>query len=285
MILSNFDYSTPTSLVEALTLLEQNPQAKLLAGGHMLLPQMKAQMVKPALLIDLCKVPELRTIRLAVDGSLEIGAFTTYRQLQESELLVTHAPLLRQCVAALSDPQVRNRGTVGGVLAGAHPGTDIPAGLLALGAELECVSSSGTRRISLDTFFVDAFQTVLHPTEILTTIIIPARPALSLHKTVYHKYKNPASGYALVGVALAVWRELESARLDYRIAVTGAGPYVQRAYAAETALRAGADLATAAQQATDGLSIVGDRWASTRYRSQIVQVLTRRALSAALADQ
>lgn len=274
-----FDYAAPTTLQEALSLLQQHPDAKVLAGGHSLIPAMRLRLTTPTMLVDIGKIAELKGIE--VNGSVRIGAYTTYRELETSQELAQRVAVLSECASNVGDPAVRNRGTLGGSLAHADPSADMPAVILALGAEIKAVGPHGERTIAADDFFVDMLQSALEPDELLTEITIPPMPARM--GTAYEKFKHPASGYAVVGVAAMVHRGDDGSVSDCRIAVTGAGPKAQRARAAEDALRNGADAAAASQQAADGLDFMGDNFASEAYRMQLVRVLTKKALQKALA--
>lgn len=274
----DFEYAAPTSLQEALDLLSANPDAKVLAGGHSLLPAMRIRLTSPAMLVDIGKIAELKGVR--VNGSVSIGAYTTYRDLEGSAELAQRLPVLVECAANVGDPQVRNRGTIGGSIAHADPAADMPAVMLALGAEMKVVGPNGERALSADDFFVDMLQTALEPGEILTEITIPPMPASM--GSAYEKFKHPASGYAVVGVAVMVHKGTDGKVSDCRIAVTGAGPKPQRARSAEESVRAGADPTAAANRAADGLDFIGDVFASEEYRAQLVRVLTKRALQRAV---
>lgn len=274
---SDFDYAAPSSLQEALDLLAQNPDAKLLAGGHSLLPMIKIRLASPSMLIDLHKIGDLRGVQ--ANGSISIGAMTTYAELAASSDLQGTLDVLAECAAQVGDPAVRNRGTIGGSLAHADPAADMPAVILALGAEMTVAGPNGERTISADDFFVDMLQSAVEPGEILTKITIPAMP--QGHGAAYEKFKHPASGYAVVGVAAMVHKSGDGISAC-RIAVTGAGPKAQRATAAEAALTGGASVEDAAAQAADGLDFIGDVYASEEYRAQLVRVLCKRALQKAM---
>lgn len=276
---SDFAYAAPTTVQEALDLLSQNPEAKVLAGGHSLLPLLRIRLASPPMLVDIGKIAELRGIQ--ADGGVTIGAMTTYREIETSAELAQTLPVLVESVHHIGDPAVRNRGTIGGSIAHADPAADLPAVVLALGAEMQVVGPSGTRRIAADDFFVDMLQSAVEPGELLTEIRIPAMPAQM--GAAYEKFKHPASGYAIVGVAVMV-HGAPGAISECRIAVTGAGPKVQRARAAEDALKGGADATAAAERASDGLDFIGDISASEEYRAHLTRVLTARALAKALAQ-
>jgi carbon-monoxide dehydrogenase medium subunit len=270
-----FDYLAPSSLPEALDILdEQQDAAKLLAGGHSLIPLMKLRLAAPATVVDLRNLSELRGISF-MDGELRIGALATHREVASSELVSIHAPALAQAASQIGDRQVRARGTVGGSLAHNDPAADLPAVMLALDAEMVVRSGMGSRTITAQDFFRDILETALAPNDILAEVRIKPAP-----RSAYAKFPNPASHYAITGVALAVQGDgmLDSAR----IGVTGAAPVAFRAAAAESAL-AGSNLsaesiARAAEAAYDGRELLGDIHASAEYRAALIKVMTKRAL-------
>ena len=283
MFPATFEYYAPTSLEEALNLLRQNPEAKVLAGGHSLIPAMKLRLATPPALVDLRRIPGLSGIRLEGDH-LVIGAMTTYYDVQTSDLVRQHVPVLAEATDVVGDLQVRNWGTVGGSLAHSDPAGDYPAIMLALGAEVRARGPQGERAIPIDQFFVGMFTTALQPGEILTEIRVPVMRSET--GAAYVKFPHPASRYAVVGVCAVVTRQDNVCR-EARIAVTGATLYATRATAAEQALRGqplNADtIRAAAERAPEGLTITGDRvFASEEYRTHLVRVLTRRALTAAV---
>ncbi|GIV96943.1 MAG: carbon monoxide dehydrogenase [Herpetosiphonaceae bacterium] len=283
MFPAEFDYTAPATIDEAIRLLQQRDDAKILAGGHSLLPAMKLRLMTPAMLVDIGKIPELRGIE--IDGSLRLGAMTTYRMVLDSQAACSRLPILVDSISKIGDKQVRNMGTVGGSLAHADPAADLTAVMLALDARLTARGPNGERTIAIDDFFVDMLMTALDPAELLTRIEIPLPQGRA--GTAYAKFAHPASGYAVVGVAALLSLATDGTVQDCRIGVTGAGPKAQRARAAEDALRGQqptADrLADAAQQAADGLDILGDIFASADYRANLVRVYTRRALEQAAA--
>jgi carbon-monoxide dehydrogenase medium subunit len=280
MIPAAFDYESPKTLNEALSLLASREDAKLLAGGHSLLPAMKLRLAAPALLIDLGRVGGLDYIRDAGD-SISIGALTTHATVAASQLLQASSPLLAQAASHIGDIQVRNRGTLGGSLAQAHPSADYPAAVLALGAQIVARSNGGERIIAAGDFFTGMFTTALRPEEIIIEIRVPKTTGAA---TVYKKFAHPASGYAVVGVAVVL--RGNSARIEEAaIGVTGVGEIAYRATAVEAALRGkpASAIADAAQHAADTVEALGDNYASAEYRRHLAQVFTRRALQEALA--
>ncbi|HTM40761.1 MAG TPA: xanthine dehydrogenase family protein subunit M [Terriglobales bacterium] len=279
MIPASFDYESPKTLNEAISLLASREDAKLLAGGHSLLPAMKLRLAQPALLIDLGRIGGLDYIRDAGD-TINIGALTTHAIVAASQLLHASSPLLSQAAENIGDIQVRNRGTIGGSLAQAHPSADYPAAVLALDAQIAVASKSGERMIPARGFFTGMFTTALRPDEIITEIRVPKTAGAG---TVYKKFAHPASGYAVVGVAVVV-RGASSKIDEAAVGITGVGEIAYRATAVEDALRgkpAGA-IAEAAKNAADKIEALGDNYASAEYRRHLAQVYTRRALQEAL---
>src|SRR5437868_12577924 len=191
MIPAQFAYARPSTLDEALTLLAQNEDAKILAGGHSLIPAMKLRLMQPPLLVDIGRIKDLSYIR-EEEGQIRIGATTTHYQIESSDLLKAICPLLPECAGAIGDMQVRNKGTIGGSLAHSDPAGDWPAAILALNAELVAVSKNGERTIKADDFFVELLTTALEPGEILREIRISKN---STHHA-YVKMPHPASGFA-----------------------------------------------------------------------------------------
>ncbi|MBI1749676.1 MAG: xanthine dehydrogenase family protein subunit M [Acidobacteria bacterium] len=284
MIPAPFEYHAPKSLEEALRLLDRHgDEAKLLAGGHSLLPMMKLRLAAPRFVIDLGRLKGLDYIR-EEQGMIAIGAMTTHAEIENSSLLRAKCPLLSETAAAIGDVQVRNRGTLGGSLAHADPAADYPASILALEAQMTMNSSMGVRAVDAAEFFLDMLTTQLRPGEILTEIRVPA-----LGKgtgAAYCKLSQPASGYAVVGVAARV--TLAAGKLaQIAVGVTGVGPKAYRAVNVEDALRGKKAseklLAEAARHAARGVEALADLHASAGYRSEMAAVFTRRALERAVA--
>ncbi len=278
MIPASFAYESPRSLGEALALLASNPEAKVLAGGHSLLPAMKLRLTSPALLVDLGRIAGLRYIRHAGD-TFAIGAMSTHSDVESSALLRASSPLLAEAAACIGDVQVRNCGTIGGSLAHADPAADYPAAILALDAELVAMSNTGERVIPARRFFTGLFTTALKPGEILTEVRVRATGA----SVAYKKFRHPASGFAVVGVAAVVKMRggnIESAA----VGVTGVDASAYRAGAVEKALRGkpGSAIADAARRAADGVSALSDNYASADFRKHLACVYARRALEAAV---
>ena len=287
MVTSAFAYHAPTSVADAAQLLaEHGEDAKLLAGGHSLIPLMKLRLSEPSVLIDLGKIEDMAYIRQTDDGGLAIGAMTTYAALQSSDAVQSGAPVLADAAAQVADQQVRNRGTIGGSLAHADPAGDLPAVAIALNAELVTSSTGGHRSISADDFFVDLLTTALEPNEILNEIRIPALPAGS--GSAYAKFGNKASHYAIVGVAAVVTVGEDGSCAGASIGVTGAGPNAVRAADAEAAL-VGSSLdddaiANAAAAAANGIEFNEDIHASAEYRAHLTSVYAARAIRSAIAN-
>ena len=282
MIAANFDYESPRTLSEALSLLSSREDAKILAGGHSLLPAMKLRLAQPALLVDLGRIGGLSYIRESGD-KIVIGAMTTHAEVKGSQLLRRTSPLLALTAAQIGDTQVRNRGTIGGSLSQAHPAADYPASVLALDAEIVAQSRSGERVIPATKFFTGMFSTELRNDEILTEVRVPRT---TNDNVTYKKFHHPASGYAVVGVAVRL--TLSGSKIDRAaVGITGVSDVAYRATAVENALqgKAAAALADAAKQAAQGMEIIGDVYASATYRRHLVTVITRRALEQALSGR
>lgn len=282
MIAAQFDYVRANTLDEALSLLAQNEDAKILAGGHSLIPAMKLRLAQPPLLIDLGRIKALSYIR-EENGQIRIGAMTTHYEIESSGLLKKICPLLPECAGHIGDVQVRNKGTIGGSLAHSDPAGDWPAAIIALNADLIATSKSGDRTIKADDFFVDLLTTALEPGEILREIRIN-KPTGRTGQA-YVKMHHPASGFAVVGVAVNLTFDGDSCQ-NASIGITGVSSKAYRPGAVESAL-AGAKLdeqtiASAAAHAADGIEANGDLFASADYRKHLAAVYTKRAIAAAM---
>jgi carbon-monoxide dehydrogenase medium subunit len=265
MIPASFDYEVAISAQHALALLAtRGEDAKLLAGGHSLLPMMKVRLAQPAVLIDIARVAELSGIKI-VDGDVVIGATTRHADLVNSEVLRAEAPILAHAAAQVGDPQIRHRGTIGGSVAHADPSADLPMALLALGATIEITAPEGARAVGIDDFFTGPFESVLQPDEILSAIRVPRGAAKAWG---YQKFVRRANDWAIVGVAAC----------NGRVALASMGGTPLRAHATEDALRSGASIEEAAQLAAVGTSPGSDFHADTDFREHLARVLTRRAL-------
>jgi aerobic carbon-monoxide dehydrogenase medium subunit len=280
MIPAAFDYIAPQSLDEAVrALAAHGEEAKLLAGGHSLLPLLKLRLANPKLLIDLSKIPGLGKINQE-DDKIIIGAIATHYQIESSELLKAKCPLLPQTARAIGDVQVRNRGTIGGSLTHADPSADWPAAILALGGELKLSGPNGERRIAAEEFFLGAMTTAIEPTEILTEIRVPV--ASRRCGSAYLKMAQQASGFAVVGVA--VWLRVgQNGRCeDIGVGVTGLSEKPFRARPVEERLR-GNKLTPklvdeSAAHVAEGSDPLEDLHASAKFRAHLAQVYTSRAI-------
>ncbi len=279
---SAFEYHRASSAQEAVALLgKYGDEAKLIAGGHSLLPLMKLRFAQPRHLIDVRRIPGLSGIR-EEKGGLLVGAATPHAALAASALVQAKLPLLSEAAAQIGDPQVRNLGTLGGSLAHADPAADFPAVVLALQAELVALGPRGVRTLKADDFFVELMTTALAPNELLTEVHFPSAAAGS--GGAYEKYPHPASRYAVVGVAAQL--ALAAGKLTAaRVALTGLATVAYRAKAVEAALVGKAPeeaiLAAAAEQATTGVKLRSDAQLSEAYRRALAVTLTRRALARA----
>lgn len=283
MIPAAFDYIAPQTLEEAVrALAAHGEEAKLLAGGHSLLPLLKLRLANPKLLIDLSRIPGLGRISQK-DDKIIIGALATHYQIESSKLLGTKCPLLPETARAIGDVQVRNRGTVGGSLTHADPSADWPAAILALGGELKLNGTKGERWVAAENFFLGAMTTAIEPTEILTEIHVPVSPRRS--GSVYLKMAQQASGFAIVGVA--VWLKLDAKGRceDIGIGVTGLSDKPFRPKAVEERLRGNRLtpklIEESAAQVAEGADPLDDLHASAKYRTHLVQVYTGRAVQEA----
>lgn len=279
-----FEYHRASSVADALALLaDHGEDGKLLAGGHSLLPVMKLRLAQPAHLIDISAITDLQGVRIEGDR-VEIGALTTHHAIATDATLQERLGLLPEIAHVVGDQQVRNRGTIGGTLAHADPAADYPAGVLAVNAEVIAVGPSGERSIPIADFFVGFLTTALEPQEIITAIRIPLPGPGTGHR--YEKMANPASGYAIVGVAAVVETAGDGTLSDLRVGITGTGDVAYRATAVEDALRGStpdeASVKAAAEHAVDGVEVLGDVHAPVDYRGRVARNLTRRAILTAL---
>ena len=285
MIPNNFDYFAPKTIEEALQLLEQHGEdAKILSGGHSLIPVLKLRLASPGVVIDIGRIAELKTIK--VDGStISIGANVTHAEIAANADLKTHCPLLTETAAQIGDQQVRNRGTIGGSLTHADPAADWPAAILALDAEIVARSSQGTRTIKAANFFLDLMTSAVESDEIVTEIRIakPAQPAAS----VYLKVPQSASGFAVVGVAAQL--KVTNGKCETAsIGVTGLAPKAFRATSVEAALVGkaldeAAISAASAKADAEADDAMEDIHASGDYRRHLARVFAKRAVQAAAA--
>jgi aerobic carbon-monoxide dehydrogenase medium subunit len=276
MIANNFDYVKPASLIEALGYLATD--GKPLAGGMSLIPMMKLRLAAPERLVDLSGLG-LNTI-VEGDGWIRIGAMSTHHEVESSSLLRAKCPLLAEAASNIGDVQVRNMGTIGGSTAHADPAADYPASLLALEASVIVASASGTRKLAVSDLLVDALTVSLEPGELITEVHVPVETAGT--GVTYRKVVQPASGYAVVGIAARVRKDARGAVTFARIGVTGLASKAFRATGAEAAITSGASVEDAAALVTEGVDANGDTYASADYRSHLARVHAARAIRTAL---
>jgi carbon-monoxide dehydrogenase medium subunit len=281
MIPAAFDYHNATSVDEAIALLQQyGDDAKILAGGHSLLPTMKLRLAQPAHLIDIGRIRGLSHIT-EHGNVVAIGAMTTYTKIEHSDLLRRHFALLPEGTSVIGDPQVRNRGTIGGSVAHADPSADMPGIVLALKGEILVHGpNQGRRMIQADDFFKDLFVTALQPGEIISEIRFAIPPAHT--GSSYMKLENKASHYAVAGCAAVVTLGGDGTCSAASVVITGASVKPTRASAVEAALVGKkldeATVAAAASHAADGLELLEDIHGSKAYRAQMATVMAKRAI-------
>jgi carbon-monoxide dehydrogenase medium subunit len=285
MYAANFDYYRARSIDDARQLMAAHPGAKLLAGGHSLVPLMKLRLAAPPAVVDIGRIAEMHGI--ARQGAhIRIGALTTHAQLAASADLRASAPALADAAGLVGDPAVRNRGTIGGNVAHADPASDLPTVLAVLDAQFVLVGPGGTRTVAAGQFFTGLMSTALAEDEILVEVQVPADDRN--RASAYEKFAHPASRYAVLGAAAAV-TVTRGAFDSARVTVGGLVPCARRATAVERALAgkpANADtIAEAARQATAdlGADVTGDLYASAEYRAAMAPGFIRRAVTAAAA--
>ena len=284
MYTAPFEYHRAGSVDEALTLLAQyGDEGKLIAGGHSLLPVLKLRYAQPAHLIDIRRVADLAGIR-EEGGVLRIGATTPHAAVAASGLIHDKATILAEAAGRIGDAQVRNMGTIGGSLAHADPAADLPAVTLALGAELRAVGRRGERTIPIDQFFTGMFSSALASDELLVEVRVPVAGART--GGAYEKYADPASGYAIVGVAAVVTLGGNGTVERARVALTGLAPRATRLEGVEQALVGKAptteQIQAAAQRAAEGLELRDLTGGGATYKNNLAVVYTRRALTRAM---
>lgn len=279
MIPAAFDYIAVKSVQDAVAeLARHGEEAKLLAGGHSLIPLMKLRLATPSFVVDVGRIKDLNYIR-QTDGHIAVGALTTHHDIEFSELIREKLPVLASAASQIGDPQVRNRGTIGGAAAHADPAGDFPACLLALEAEFRVQGPKGERTIKAKDFFVDTFTSALQPDEVLTEIRLPVPPAGS--RGTYLKFSRRSQDWAIVAAAVQV--TIKDHTFDrVSIGLTNMGGTPVRAGAVEQALRGKGtrdeEIRAAAAKAADGTNPPGDLNGSPDYRRHLATVLTRRAL-------
>ncbi len=281
MFPAKFEYVAAKSVDEAIGLLErENGEAKVLAGGHSLLPLMKLRLAQPRLLVDIGRIPGLSYVR-EENGQLAIGALTTYRALAGSNLVKQRLPVLTEAANLVGDAQVRARGTLAGALAHADPAADMPAVVLALGGSVVASGPGGRRReIAFDDFFVDMLTTALEERELVTEVRLDVPTGRT--GAAYQKFEQPASHYALTGACAVVTLATDGTIERARLGITGVGPRAYRPSDAERALastKVDDDAVKAAvESVADGIDVGGDIHASPEYRAHLARVMTRRAV-------
>jgi carbon-monoxide dehydrogenase medium subunit len=274
MIPAPFEYARASSVEEAIDLLGRfGEDAKLLAGGHSLLPLMKLRLARPSALVDIGRIRELSYVREEKDH-VAIGALTRHHDVHTSEVLRRRCPIVAHAAGEIGDPQVRHMGTIGGSLAHGDSASDMPAVLLALDAELVIQGPRGTRTVPASAFFKGLFETDLGPQDVLTEIRVPRTEGRGWS---YLKFNRRAQDWAIVGVAALAGDGKAPA-----VALVNMGPTPLRARGVEEALAAGASPEEAARRAVEGTSPPSDTFASAEYRRELAPVLVRRALKQAL---
>lgn len=273
------DYYRATSVADAVKMLQKNKGAKLLAGGHSLIPAMKLRVAQPTLLVDIGRIKNLSGIKVG-KKNVKIGALTTHAAVASSEELKAACPILSEAAALIADQQVRNRGTMGGSIANADPASDYPTLMMALDATFTVTGRKGEREIKADKFFKDLFTTVLKRDEVLTLITVPAYGAMPGMGGAYLKHRHPASSYAVVGVAALVG--LKDGKVTRAVVVVGgatANPV--QAKGVEAALLGMEPTETNIADAAEEVDIdatLGDAYASAEYRAHLAKVMAKRAL-------
>ena len=285
MYSAEFDYHRAGSIRAALELMASNPGAKLLAGGHSLLPLLKLRLAMPTAVIDIGRIPELRGIAVS-DRTLRIGALTTHAELAASADVRRSAHALAEAAGQVGDPAVRNRGTIGGNIAHADPASDLPTVLVALGAHIEVVGPRGQRTLAAGHFFTGIMTTALGEDEIVASVVVPA--AAPGEGSAYAKFHHPASRYAVVGAAaLVIVKQGTCSAVS--AALGGLLPHARRLPSVERALTGQpaneTAIAAAASRAVDdvGDQANGDLFASAEYRKAMAPVYVKRAVLAAVA--
>jgi aerobic carbon-monoxide dehydrogenase medium subunit len=274
MIPATFDYKKPKSIEEAILSLSDG--AKILAGGHSLIPALKLRLSRPSTLVDITGIGVLNGVK-EEDGEIVIGSTSTHATIAGSHLIKTKLPFFAEGASLIGDTQVRNHGTIGGSLAHADPGADWPALVLAADAVIEILGKKGKRRINAVDFFTGLFSTALQDGEIITAIRI-AVPAKGT-KSTYQKFVQPASRFAMVGCAIVRYADGKTA-----IAFTGVSDYAFRDSNAENALSGrpinDASINAAANVAVEDVNIMSDHYASESYRKHLAKVYLKKALLA-----
>jgi len=279
-----FEYHAPGTVKEALSLLGKlGDDAKLLAGGHSLIPMMKLRLAQPKHVIDLRKVPGLNGIK-DDKGTIAIGAMATHWQVESAALLREKCPIVSDTAGVIGDPAVRNVGTIGGSLAHADPAADMPATAIAVGFDFVCEGAKGRRTVKADDWFKGLMATAVGDDEILVEIRVPAWPAGT--GGAYLKFPHPASRFAVVGAAAMVTLDAKGVCTKAGVGITGAGTKAVRAKGVEAGLVGKnldqATIEAAAQKAAEGVDVQADLQGSVEYKSHLCRVFARRAIEAAV---
>lgn len=272
MIPAPFEYRRAASVKEAVSILGSEEDAKVLAGGHSLLPLMRLRLARPGTLVDISRVSDLSYVRRDGD-SIAIGALTRHHDVAADHMLADECPILSYAASQIGDPQVRHIGTIGGSVAHADPASDLPTVLLALGATIVATGKKRAREIAAADFFQGLFTADLAADEVLTEIRIPATGAQGWS---YQKFRRRSQDWAVVGVAALTGNGSGPA-----VALTNMSDRPMRAVGVEQALQGGADIATASERAAEGTAPASDAFASAEYRSEVSKVIVRRALEQA----
>jgi carbon-monoxide dehydrogenase medium subunit len=281
---ASFEYHAPKNVKEALGLLgKHKDDAKLLAGGHSLIPMMKLRLAQPKHVVDLRRVPGLAGVK--ADGkALVIGAMTTHWEIESSSTVKSKLPVLAEVAGVIGDPAVRNKGTVGGSIAHADPAADWPAAMIALGAEMVCEGAKGKRKVGVDQWFLGLMATALKDKEILVQIRVPLLPPGS--GAAYMKFPHPASRFAVVGVCAAVTLDKQGVCTKASVGLTGAGTRAVRAKGVEAGLVGkkldAATIEAAAQKAAEGVDVQADLQGSVDYKAHLCRVFAKRAITEAV---
>ncbi len=284
MIPAAFDYSAPSTLEEALKLLNEiGDEAKILAGGHSLIPMMKLRFAEPEHLIDLGNIPGLSYVRIE-DDFLKIGAMTKEVEMEEAHHVIDHFPIFKDVTKLIADPQVRNFGTIGGNLAHGDAANDHPAVMIALNAEIEITGMEGKRTVGIDDFFYGFYATAVQDGEILTEIRIPLPEGK--FGNAYHKTERKVGDYATGGVAVQLVLDDSGTCTAAGIGLTNVNPTPLRAARSEEALVGtkvdDAAIEAAAQYASEDCSPSSDLRGDEDYKRRIIKVLTKRMIQKAL---
>ena len=284
MIAQKFEYVVPTSLGDAVNLLQKHAgHAKILAGGHSLIPMMKLRLAAPELLIDIGRIPELTYVK-EESGKIRIGALTTHQVIESSDVIKRRLTALADAAGLIGDIQVRNKGTIGGSIVHADPAADYPAAILAFDATIVTLGPQGERLIPASRFFVDMMTTALEQNEIVREIQIAVKAGKT--GSAYLKMAQKASGFAICGAAAVVGLDAAGVMTNVAIGITGVGSHAFRAGKTEAALRnqkPSTDVIKAAcEKASDGIIALEDIHASADYRLDLARIYARRAVEAAI---